>query len=250
MIRRFADLKLASNTAVNHIMDLTISEVRDKGFCTIVLAGGSTPQLTYELLSLPDNARQMPWQQCHFFWGDERWVASTHPASNFNLADQYLLSKVPVPSRNIHRMTTEHMNPSVGAENYEKHLRDFFQTRLPAAMNSNGSEIPIPSFDLILLGMGEDGHTASLFPGSPLLEEKKKWVVPVPAGAGSPPVARISLTLPVLNGAQNVLFLIAGNKKMKILDDILAESKKAEHLYPAARVKPVGNLVWLAAEKE
>jgi 6-phosphogluconolactonase len=247
MIREFTDIQQASSEAVRHILDLARSAVLDKGFCTIVLAGGSTPQLTYEILSSPPQAEQMPWQHCHFFWGDERWVASMHPDSNFSMADKALLSKVPVPPRNIHRIVTEYQNPDIGAEMYEKHLHHFFHQTLPAATKTPASREPVPGFDLVLLGMGTDGHTASLFPGSPLLEERKKWVVPVPAGTGDPPVARITLTLPVLNRARNVLFLISGSKKKAILKTILSRPDEAQRLYPAARVKPAGNLVWLAA---
>ena len=249
MIREFANIQEASSAAVEHIMDLARTAVMDKGFCSIVLAGGSTPQKTYELLSANAHAEQMPWQQSHFFWGDERWVTSTHPDSNFSMADKALLSKIPVPPGNIHQITTTHKNPEAAALIYEKNLRDFFQMMGPAEMKNITGDTTIPSFDLVLLGMGKDGHIASLFPGSDLLEEKKKWVAAVPEGAGSPPVARITLTLPVLNRAKNIIFLIAGSRKKAILDTILTRPEEAEKLYPAARIKPAGNLVWLAAEK-
>jgi 6-phosphogluconolactonase/glucosamine-6-phosphate isomerase/deaminase len=132
---------------------------------------------------------------------------------------------------------------------YEKHLRDFFYANPLAEMRNIAEDMTVPSFDLALLGMGTDGHTASLFPGSLLLEEKKKWVAAVPDGTGSPPVARITLTLPVLNQAKNILFLISGSKKKEILDTILARPAEAEELYPAARIRPAGNLEWLVAEK-
>ena len=115
-------------------------------------------------------------------------------------------------------------------------------------MHSGGEVMAVPSFDLVLLGMGTDGHIASLFPGSHLLEEKRRWVAAVPEGAGSPPCARITLTLPVLNGAKNILFLISGSRKREILDTILLRPREAEKLYPAARIKPAGNLIWLVAE--
>jgi 6-phosphogluconolactonase len=247
MIREFANIQQASSAAVKQITDIAGSAVRARGFCTIVLAGGSTPRQTYEFLSAAANAAKMPWQQSHFFWGDERWLASSHPDSNYHMAHNVLLSKVPVPSRNIHRITTRHKNPETAAALYEKHLRDFFHLKTRAGMKSNDLNMSIPSFDLVLLGMGTDGHTASLFPGSDLLEERKKWVAAVPPGVGSPPVARITLTLPLLNQAENVIFLIAGNRKRAILDSILTRPAEAEALYPAARIKPVGTLLWLAA---
>jgi 6-phosphogluconolactonase len=247
MVREFTNIQQASSAAVAYIVDLAGSAVRDKGFFTLVLAGGSTPRQTYELLSAAANAEQMPWQQSHFFWGDERWLPANHPESNFCMADKALLSRVPIPAHNIHRITTGHKNPETGAELYERHLRDFFHLQGRAGMKSNVKDMAIPSFDLVLLGMGTDGHTASLFPGSSLLEEKKKWVAAVPEGVGSPPVARITLTLPLLNGAENVIFLTSGSRKRAILDTILTRPEEAVELYPAARIKPAGNLVWLAS---
>ena len=248
MVLKFANIRQASSAAVNYIINLAQKAVLDKGFCTIVMSGGSTPQLMYTLLGEPANAEQMPWQQSHFFWGDERWVASTHPDSNYAMAHKTLLSKIHIPPQNIHQIATGNSNPEVGAEMYEKHLRDFFYANPLAEMKNVAGDITLPSFDLVLLGMGTDGHTASLFPGSLLLEEKKKWVAAVPEGTGSPPVARITLTLPVLNGAKNILFLISGSKKKEILDTILTRPGEAEKLYPAARIRPTGNLVWLVTE--
>lgn len=247
MVREFTNIRQASDAAVRSIIDIARFAVADTGFCTIVLAGGSTPRQTYELLAAAANAEQMPWQLSHFFWGDERWLPSNHPDSNFSMADKTLLSRVPVPAANIHRITTWHNNPETGAGLYEKHLQNFFRSMSRAKTNSTPADLTIPCFDLVLLGMGTDGHTASLFPGSNLLEEKKKWVAAVPAGEGSPPVARITLTLPVLNRAKNILFLLAGSPKREILNTILTRPDEAEALYPAARVQPAGNLVWLVA---
>jgi len=249
MIRKFATIEQASRVAVKHIISLAQEAVLDKGFCTIVMSGGSTPQLTYTLLGEPAYAGQMPWQQSHFFWGDERWVAFTHQDSNYAMIQKAFLSKIHVPLQNIHQIPTGNSSPEAGAKIYETHLRDFFQANPLAEMKNIEEEITVPSFDLALLGMGTDGHTASLFPGSDILEEKKKWVAAVPEGLGSPPVARITLTLPVLNLARNILFLIAGSRKREILDTILTRPEEAKELYPAARIKPSGNLVWLVAEK-
>jgi 6-phosphogluconolactonase len=250
MVRKFKGIKQLSTAAVGHIIDIARKTVRNKGFCTIVMAGGSTPRLTYELLSTPVNAEKMPWRQSHFFWGDERWVSLTHPDSNYAMAHTALLAKVSIPARNIHQIRTDDTNPEEGAARYENHLRDFFHTKPPAEMKSLAENLSVPRFDVVLLGMGADGHTASLFPESNLLAEKKKWVAAVPAGVGSPPVARITLTLPVLNGAKNIFFLIAGRMKLAILDTILTRPAEAQKLYPAARIKPAGNLVWLTSEQE
>jgi 6-phosphogluconolactonase len=249
MVREFVNIQQASSAAVKHIINIAGSAVRDKGFCTIVLAGGSTPRQTYELLSADAYAEQMPWQQSHFFWGDERWLPPDHPDSNYCMAHTALLSRVMVPANNIHQITTGHRTPEISADLYEKHLRDFFYLMNRASQKNDAEKMTIPGFDLVLLGMGTDGHTASLFPGSHLLEEKTKWVVAVPAGIGSPPVARITLTLPLLNGAKNIIFLISGKRKRALLDTILARPAEARALYPAARIKPGGTLLWLAARE-
>jgi 6-phosphogluconolactonase len=250
LVQQFKNIEQASIAVVDQILNIANAAVSDKGFCTIVLAGGKTPQQAYELLSKPPRAEQMPWQQSHFFWGDERWLASNHPDSNFFMAHRTLFSKMHIPSQNIHQIPTRDQTPEISAEMYEKHLRDFFHSK-PLTESSKVSENrTFPSFDLILLGMGTDGHTASLFPSSNFLEEKEKWVTAVEGSEGSPPVPRITLTLPVLNQAKNILFLLSGNEKKKILDTILDKPEEAEKLYPAAHVKPSGNLIWVVAEED
>ncbi len=248
-VQQFKNVEQASLAVVDQIVKSAKSAVLEKGFCTIVLAGGRTPQQTYELLSKPSWADQMDWQQSHFFWGDERWLASKHPDSNFSMAHNALFSKVHIPSRNIHQIPTGHQAPEIGAKMYEKHLRDFFHTKPLTETIRISENTTFPSFDLVLLGMGADGHTASLFPGSNFLEEKKKWVAAVKEGPGSPPVPRITLTLPVLNQAKNILFLISGKKKIKILETILDEASGTAKEYPAAHVKPRENLIWIVAEE-
>ena len=249
LVQQFENLEQLSIATVDQILNIANSAVLEKGFCTIVLAGGRTPQLTYELLSEPSRANQMDWQQTHFFWGDERWVSSTHPNSNFSMARKTLLSKVHIPPENIHQITTGHQDPETDAEIYEKHLRDFFHSKPLTETIKVSENVTFPSFDLVLLGMGTDGHTASLFPGSNFLQEKKKWVAAVEGEKGSPPVPRITLTLPVLNQAKNILFLLSGSKKREIVDTFIDKPEKAL-VYPAAHVKPRGNLIWFVAEKD
>jgi 6-phosphogluconolactonase len=244
-------LSQASNAAVGYIEETIGTAVSAKGFCTIVLAGGRTPQLTYELLGGPANEARLPWQQCHFFWGDERWVPATHPDSNYFMVHNTLFSHLHIPPQNIHQIPTGHLDPETGAAMYEKHLRDFFRT-LPfseTAVISGATTFPV--FDLILLGMGSDGHTASLFPGSDFLTERKKWVDCIVTETGSPPVPRITLTLPVLNQARNILFLISGPRKRRILDTFLDKpwSERTDLSYPAAHINPQGRLIWLVAGK-
>ena len=249
LVQTFKNIEQASIFVVDQIVKIANSAILDKGFCTIVLAGGRTPRRTYELLGEPSGAGKMPWQQSHFFWGDERWLPSEHPDSNFSMAYKALFSKVHIPPRNIHQIPTGHETPETGAVMYEKHLRDFFLSKPLTETIRTSENVTFPSFDLVLLGMGTDGHTASLFPGSDFLEEKEKWVAAVNKGTGSPPVPRITLTLPVLNGAKNVFFLLSGNKKREILDTLLHKPEEPLE-YPAAHVKPRGNLLWIVAEKD
>ena len=246
----YPDLEQASIAAANQILDLAQAAILEKGLFTFVLAGGPTPKLLYELLSQPAIANQMPWQQSHFFWGDERWLSSSHPDSNFNMVYEVLLAKVQIPPQNIHQISTGHPNAASGAEMYEKHLRDFFHSIPQTEINRTPDNLSYPEFDMILLGMGADGHTASLFPNSPVLEEKNRWIALVDEETGFPPVQRITMTLPVLNHARNVMFLVAGPDKKKIVQTILREPDKTLKLYPAARVKPSGELTWIVAEKQ
>ena len=249
MIQQFQNIEKASSAAVDYIIKIARKAVSEKGFCTMALAGGRTPKLAYKLMGSIPKSRKMPWQQIHFFWGDERWLPANNPDNNFFMANDALFARVPIPPQNIHRIDTGLTNPEKGAEMYEKHLRDFFQGRYPETVKSVGGDMIVPRFDLILLGMGTDGHTASLFPGSNLLREKKKWVAAVPHGVGSPAAAaRVTLTLAVLNQAANILFLIAGSRKREILNTILTRPAEAVKIYPAARIKTAGNIVWMVAE--
>jgi 6-phosphogluconolactonase len=249
MILEFADIRQASKAAVEYIIEIARAAVMDKGFFTLVLSGGSTPKTMYAMLSEPVNTEQIAWLQTHVFWGDERWVAPTHPDSNYGLATKELLSKIPVPSENIHQIATGYTSPEIAAEIYEKNLRDFFYSKSQGEMVDSTAELFLPRFDLVLLGMGQDGHTASLFPGTGILEEKGKWVAAVTEATGIPRVRRITLTLPVLNQAQNILFLISGNRKKEMLNTITARPEESEKLYPAARIRPAGNLIWLVAKQ-
>ena len=200
------------------------------GRFSLALSGGSTPGRFFELLALED----IPWDMVHIFWADERLVAPDSPDSNLRLARERLLSIAPVPERNIHPMATAAPGPGMTPERlakaYESVLGDFF-----------GKE-GFPAFDAIHLGLGGDGHTASLFPGQPALFERERWVVPVEYPKASPPIPRLTLTLPVLNAARRVFFLISGADKRQLAEDILA-GRGGE--YPASMVRPAGTLLWL-----
>jgi 6-phosphogluconolactonase len=200
-----------------------------------VLSGGSTPRLLYELLADPRELfrEQIAWDQTHFFFSDERHVPPDHPDSNYRMANEALFSHVPVPPLNIHRVVAENTDAEQAALNYEADLRKSFGEAIPA-------------FDLVLLGLGEDGHTASIFPGSPVLHETKRWVAaPWVEKLNS---YRITMTLPVLNHGQSVLFLVTGASKSEILRTVMNTDRNPD-LYPAQAISPTSGAVsWLVDE--
>jgi 6-phosphogluconolactonase len=202
------------------------------GRFTAVLCGGKTPVALYSLLAKPPFALQIPWARVHLFWGDERCVPPDHTDSNYRMVRELLLDHVPMPPANIHRMPGE-MDPVEAAALYERGLRDFF---VPL-----GAGFPV--FDFILLGLGEDGHTASLFPGTRAIHESARWVLCdyVNAQKGW----RITLTPPVINSARMVVFLAAGSGKAAVLKDILEGPSRPDFL-PAQLVRPAGGqLLWM-----
>lgn len=212
------------------IRDATDS-VNARGRFSIALSGGSTPKSLFNLLAT--NARSaLPWDRMFFFWGDERHVPPTDPESNYRMASEVMLSKVPVPTANIFRMPAENPDAARAAEDYEKTLRKFFQL--------SGNQVP--QFDLILLGLGPDGHTASLFPGTAALREKSRLVVA--NWVEKLKTNRLSFTLPVLNAARCVAFLVSGTDKAAVLKTVLEENAPAEQ-FPAKLVNPSsGKLIW------
>jgi 6-phosphogluconolactonase len=206
--------------------------VKQRGRFTIALAGGSTPKSLYNLLAT--NARTaLPWDRMFFFFGDERHVPPTDPESNYRMADESMLSKIPVATANVFRIPAENPDAEAVAEAYEVTLKKFFSLQ-PGQF---------PQFDLILLGMGPDGHTASLFPGTAALQEKKRLVVA--NWVEKLKTHRLTLTLPVLNAARCVAFLVSGTDKATVLRTVLEEDAPAEQ-YPSKMVRPSdGKLIWL-----
>jgi 6-phosphogluconolactonase len=206
--------------------------VAERGRFTIALSGGSTPKSLYTLLAT--NARSsLPWDRMFFFWGDERHVPPDDPESNYRMADEAMLSKVPVPPSNVFRVPAEDPDAEAAAAAYEQTLGKFFALQ-PGQF---------PRFDLILLGLGPDGHTASLFPGTEALGEKSKLVVA--NWVEKLKTSRISLTLLVLNAAQCVAFLVSGTDKAQVLKSVLEGDTPGEQ-YPAKLVRPTdGELIWL-----
>ena len=224
------------HTAAHGIVDAARRAVADHGVFSIALSGGSTPRRLYQVLAAPEIARQVPWQHTQIFWGDERHVPPDSDESNYRMAKEALLDHVPVPAQNVHRIPAELANPDTVAVAYADELRQAF--------NLDGGDPPeLPRFDLILLGMGDDGHTASLFPHSPGLHERTRLVVanPVP----KLDTTRITLTLPVINNAARVWFLVVGGSKAEILQRVLEGPPAPEEL-PSQLINPTdGELLML-----
>lgn len=206
--------------------------VDERGRFTIALSGGSTPRSLYNLLAT--NARaSLPWDKMFFFFGDERHVPPSNKDSNFKMADEAMLSKLPIPKENIFRVPAENPDAAAAAEAYEQSLRKFFALE-PGQ---------VPVFDLILLGLGPDGHTASLFPGTAALQEKSKLVVANRVEKFD--TFRITFTLPLLNAARIITFLVSGTDKAPALESVLQGDASGEQ-YPAKLVHPTnGKLIWL-----
>jgi 6-phosphogluconolactonase len=207
---------------------------------SVALSGGSTPRVLYELLADPNEPfrDRIAWDKTHFFFSDERHVPPDHPDSNYRMVNEALFSRVPVPPENVHRIPTENSNAEDAANAYEEELHRFFGPDL--------SDEAIPAFDVILLGLGEDGHTASIFPHSPVLHETKRWVAaPWVEKLNS---YRITLTLPVLNNGKSVLFLVTGASKAEILRTVMNTDRNPD-LYPAQAISPTsGAVLWLVDE--
>lgn len=216
--------------AANEWSALAYETVRARGSFTVALSGGSTPKSLYSLLARGSAAR-FPWDKTFFFWGDERHVSPDHPESNYRMAYGTMLSKVPVPAENVFRVPAEEKDAEAAARSYEHTVQTFFRLQ-PGEF---------PRFDLTLLGIGPDGHTASLFPGTPALLESHRlvlanWVEKFKAH-------RITMTFPVLNQSACVMFLVSGKDKSAILRDVL-ENPAAD--LPSQKVRPVnGRLLWL-----
>jgi 6-phosphogluconolactonase len=231
-IRILADAEAVSRAAAEEFVRLANAAIAARGQFTIALSGGSTPKRLYQLLAETPFREQVAWDKVEFFWGDERSVPPDHNDSNYHMASEAMLRKLPVPATHIHRMEAERTDRDAAARDYEAALARVFKT-------SVGGELP--AFDLILLGMGPDGHTASLFPHTTALKERSRWVVVnyVPKFATD----RVTFTVPVLNRAREVLFLIAGADKAAPLHEVLEGPPNSDE-YPSQFVKPApGELV-------
>lgn len=210
---------------------LTDLATRKDDVFAICLSGGSTPRLLYERLAQTPYREQFPWKDTHFFFGDERFVPAEHKDNNFRMASEALLSKVPVPPENVHRIVTERPTAEDAAADYDKTLRNFY--------GSSHLDPGRPVFDVMLLGLGPDGHTASLIPGEPILEERQRWVGSVAHGR---PEARISLTYPVLESSRYLAFLVSGAEKTAMLKAV----RDGDTSVPAGRLDTAGQVEWFA----
>ena len=240
-IQVLPDAAALAETATGHFIRWATEAVAARGRFTVALSGGSTPAGLYRRLAAGPERGLVSWARTFVFFGDERCVPPDQPESNYRLAREALLNAVRVPAEQIFRMPAE----LPGAEAAAGYARQIEQV-LAALADKPGA---VPRFDLILLGLGDDGHTASLFPGMPALSERTRLVVwtPVPANV-RPAVSRLTLTLPVLNAARHVLFLVAGSSKARAAQTILAPAQASQPL-PAARVRPTaGTLTWLLDE--
>jgi 6-phosphogluconolactonase len=218
LARRVADWLLAMATA------------RDSAF-VVALCGGTTPRRLYEHLAGSPHRDTFPWSRTHWFWGDERFVPHDNALSNYRMVREAMLSRAPIPATNIHAIPTEGMDPEAAASAYERELKSFY-----------GAERLVPGrplFDVVLLGLGPDGHTASLFPGTIVLEERNRWVAAV---VGAKSETRITLTYPTLESTRQAAFLVAGEDKRTILNRL----RRSVCDLPAARLRPAGTLCLFA----
>lgn len=236
-IKIVKDLDEISRTAVAIIVRQARAAKSSNGSLTLALSGGSTPRKLHRRLGRESSAAGgLSWRNIHFFWGDERHVPPDHPQSNYRMARETLFANAPVPAQNIHRVPAEEADAVAAATKYELELQSFFELE-------SGQ---LPRFDCVLLGIGPDGHTASLFPGTRALQEKSRLVVA--NWVEKFQTHRITMTAPVLSNAAQVIFLVSGKEKAEVLKEIL-EGDYRPDLLPAQLIRPVrGKLLWLVDE--
>jgi 6-phosphogluconolactonase len=226
------DHECVSRKAASLFEDVTVSSLKGKGECSVALSGGSTPKRLFSILA-SEYRNSVAWSDIDLFWVDERCVPPDHVESNFRIVSEAVLSRVAVPEGRVHRIRGE-AEPHGEALRYEREIMEWF--------HMGG----VPCFDLIILGMGADGHTASLFPGSDSLLEKDRLVLPVYEEKVKQ--WRISLTLPVINNGRSVVFLVYGKEKAPVLHEVL-EGREETSRYPAGLIHPSqGKLIWLVDE--
>jgi 6-phosphogluconolactonase len=232
-IRSFPSIALLHAGAASAIAECAGKAIADRGRFTIALSGGKTPRALYELLAR-EYATAIDWRSVELFWGDERNVPHSDQESNFRMVKESLLDRIDIPLENVHAV------PILMDDTAEA-----VATRYAAAIQEALGQ-GMPQFDVVLLGLGSDGHTASLFPG--MTEQEMSEGIVIATHSPVAPFERVSLTLSVINNARNVFFLVAGEEKKEILKAVLADEGNADSPYPAARVHPRGELVWFVDE--
>lgn len=233
MIKIFSNFKELTRFAAEKFIEIGNDSIEQRGRFSVALAGGSTPKALYQMLAGDEFKNNIDWGKVYFFFGDERNVAPENDESNFKMARENLLQPLTIADKNIFRWQTELLDAQKIAENYRQTITEFYE------LNERG----FPRFDLILLGMGDDGHTASLFPFSKALSETKEIAAANPVEKLE--TVRLTLTLPTINNAANVVFLVKGADKAETLREVL-EGKREPQKYPSQSVAPrEGNLYWL-----
>lgn len=234
----YSDAGALSRAAAEEFVQLARGSIRSRGRFSVVLSGGSTPRRMYELLAARPLRESVDWSRVEVFWGDERGVPPDHPDSNFHMASAALLEHVTIPPDRIHRIRAEAPDRAAAARDYQLEIARAFQV--------DGAGVP-PSFDLVLLGMGNDGHTASLFPNGEAVLEGRRWAVSVEAPQRPPP-SRITLTAPILNRARDIRLLVAGQDKAVTLRAVLQGPHQPRRT-PVQLIEPEnGRMIWLVDE--
>ncbi len=235
---KYPDAEALSRGAAAFIRELANFSLRRQDRFSLVLSGGATPRRLYELLPISSTHSAIDWPRVHLFFGDERCAPPDHELSNYNLARQVLLERIAIPEQNVHRIKAER-EAEAAARDYAQQIGRFFE--------QEPDTLPPPSFDLILLGLDKDGHTASLFPNPSLPEDSPQWVVPVLQPQAPPKVARVSFTPALINNAKVVAFLALGKDKAPVISNVF-DAPWAGSSYPAALVRPKGRLIWFLDE--
>ena len=233
-VKRFADVDLLVTAAAELFIEAAVEAIRQRGRFLVVLSGGSTPRGLYRRLASNDFRHRCDWSRVEFFWGDERSVPPDHTESNYRMAREYLLDPLGIAAGQIHRMPADETDLNRAAANYQREIADV------CGVDHHG---PPPAFDLVLLGMGDDGHTASLFPHTAALAETERWVVAnhVPQLSTD----RMTMTAPLINRARQIVLLVCGAGKASRLNEVLTGPPDAERL-PAQMIWPVaGSIHWL-----
>jgi len=228
-----------AEAAASYVHKLYEHAIARKGTFTLVLSGGKTPEALHKKLASADFKDKFSWDKIHIFIGDERYVPMSHPESNFGMAQRTLLSHIPIPEENLFPVPTGAESAAEAAKQYEELLRTYFSKR-----GSTIGSPPMPVFDLILLGLGKDGHAASLFLNRFIDPKGESWVESVTIPPSYPTRERITLTLPVLNSAARVAFLVSGESKRETLIEVLNGAAPGEERYAAQLIKPRADIMW------